>query len=213
MGFLEALSDEDRRLFTGLDTPYRIQQFLDSLPYVGEELNRTPLQILKDRQCYCQDGAIFAALALSQSGFSPHLVDLVPDPALDEDHTLAIYKVNRCYGAIAKSNFAGLRFREPVYRSLRELAMSYFEGFYNINGEKTLRRYTIPLDLSQFDRFDWPTQPAGIDKIITRFCKRKSLPLIDPQTVSQLSRVDRRSYEAGMLGGQFDGVYLPAVGL
>ena len=213
MGFLQELTAQEQNLFQGLNSPHSIQQFLDSLPYVGEKLNRSPLQVLRDGQCHCQDGAIFAALALRQLGFPPLLMDLVPDPALDEDHTLAIYKVNRCYGAIAKSHFVGLRFREPVYRSLRELALSYFEGFYNINGEKTLRGYTIPLDLSQFDPYDWPTSQAGMDKVIARFCKRKSLPLIDPKTVPYLSRVDRRSYEAGMLGSEFDGVYQPAVGL
>jgi hypothetical protein len=213
MKFLEELSEEERSSYLGLNSPYQIQQFLDNLPYIGEKLNRPPLRVLRDRQCHCQDGAIFAALALRNLGFPSILVDLVPDPDLDEDHTLAIYKVNKKYGAIAKSNFVGLRFREPVYHSLRELAMSYFEVFYNINGEKTLRGYTLPLNLSIFDRYEWATQQGGIDRIVDRFCKRKSLPLIDESIIPVLSRVDRRSYEAGMLGSDFDGLYKPAVGL
>ena len=213
MEFLETLPEADRRTFLGLTSPLLIQQYLDNLPYIGEKLNRTPVRILKDRQCHCQDGAIFAALALRHLGFPSVILDLVPDPELDEDHTLAIYKINHCYGAIAKSTFTGLRFREPVYRTMRELAMSYFEGFYNIHGQKTLRGYTLPLNLAMFDRFEWASQQEGIDRIIARFCRRKVVSLLQPGSENLLSTVDRRSFEAGMLGNLTNGIYEPAFGL
>lgn len=213
MDFVEYLTPSEREEWESLDTPLAIQNFLDSLSYVGEERNRSPLNVLRDRQCHCLDGGLFAALALKRLGFPPLIMDLVPEPGKDDDHVLAIYKINDCYGAIAKSNFVGLRFREPVYRSLRELAMSYFEGFYNINGEKTLRGYTRPLNLNRFSHLNWAVDEGDVSKLVSRFYAQKSIPLLRPESIALLSPVDRRSYEAGMLGTNFEGLYRPAVGL
>jgi hypothetical protein len=213
MGFLEKLSDSQKNLIQTFVSPIDIQNYLDSIPYVGEELNRTPQQVLEDRQCHCLDGGLLAAAALRVLGFQPLIMDLVPEPGTDDDHVLAIFKHNQCYGAIAKSNFAGLRYREPVYTSLRELSMSYFEMFYNIEGDKTLRGYTRPFNLTRFDRYDWETTRQGVDFVVERFYKLKSTALLDEDSIRFLSPVDRRSYEAGMLGANYDGVYKPAVGL
>lgn len=213
MEFDSQLEESERDLFERLSTPLEIQNYLDSLPYVGEELNRSPLRVMRDRQCHCLDGGILAALALRKLGYPPLILDLVPEPRLDDDHVLAIFHEGECYGAVAKSNFVGLRFREPVYRSLRELVMSYFEHFYNIDGIKTLRAYTRPLDLARFDRHEWATRESGIEKISDALYRRQPVPVIDPTRAVSLSPVDRRSYEAGMLGTNFDGLYKPAVGL
>jgi hypothetical protein len=183
------------------------------LPYIGEDLNRSPLLVLRDRQCHCLDGGLFAAAALRRLGYPPLILDLVPEPGTDDDHVLAIFKKNNLYGAIAKSNFVGLRFREPVYRSLRELAMSFFEGFYNIDGLKTLRGYSRPLDLTNYDSYQWEISEKGVEVVVERFYSLKSTPLLDEEVVASLSPVDRRSYEAGMLGTNYDGLYKPAVGL
>lgn len=213
MSFESQLTPQELSALRDLDSPLKIQQFLDSIPYVGEDLNRTPLQVMRDRQCHCLDGGLFAAAALTRLGYPPLLLDLVPEPGTDDDHVLALFKHQHGYGAIAKSNFVGLRFREPVYRSLRELAMSYFEGFYNINGEKTLRAYTRPFNLARYDSLNWTTDPAGVNVVVDRFYRLASIPLLNPQSIADLSPVDRRSYEAGMLGTNYDGLYKPAVGL
>lgn len=199
-------------LFRQLETPPAIQAYLDSLPYVGEELNRSPLQVMRDRQCHCLDGALLAALALEQLGFAARIIDLVPEPGTDDDHVLAIFQINGCYGAIAKSNFVGLRYREPIYRSLRELAMSYFEVFFNIHGQKTLRAYTRPLNLARFDRFDWRATETGVEKVVNALYSLKPVALIDATQAVNLSNIDKRSYEAGMLGTNIEGLYKPTQG-
>jgi len=213
MDFENHLSKTELELVETLTSPLEIQNYLDSLPYVGEELNRSPLMVIRDRQCHCLDGGILAALALRRLGYPPLILDLVPEPNTDDDHVLTIFNRNGCYGAVAKSNFVGLRYREPVYRSLRELVMSYFEQFYNIDGIKTLRGYTRPLDLSRFDRFEWATRETGVGKIVKALYRRQPIPVIDSTQVASLSPVDRRSYEAGMLGVNYEGLYKPAVGL
>ena len=134
MPFESNLDDANRKIWFSLTTPFEIQMYLDSLPYMHEDLDRCPLRVMEDMQCHCLDGGMLAAAALRRIGFPPLLLDLVPAPGLDDDHVLAVFKVNGKFGAVAKSNFAGLRFREPVYRSLRELAMSYFEAFFNVDG-------------------------------------------------------------------------------
>ena len=199
-------------LFRQLKTPPDIQLYLDSLPYIGEELNRSPLRVMRDRQCHCLDGALLAALALEQLGFAARIIDLVPEPETDDDHVLAIFQINDYYGAVAKSNFVGLRYREPIYRSLRELAMSYFEVFFNIKGQKTLRAYTRPLNLAHYDRFDWQATETGVEKVVHALYSLKPVALVDAAQIAGLSLVDKRSYEAGMLGTNLDGLYKPAQG-
>lgn len=207
--FMEALSKPNQKLFCSLNNPLQIQQYLDSIPYVGEERDRSPLSVMEDRQCHCLDGGMLASLALSRIGFGAWVMDLVQAPGLDDDHVLAIYVVNGKYGAVAKSNFTGLRYREPVYRSLRELAMSYFDVFFNVDGVKTLRGYTRPMNLNRYDHFHWQTDEAGVKKVVARLYRSAMIPLITPQEAAGLARVDQRSYDAGMLGVNADGLYRP----
>ncbi len=134
---------------------------------------------------------------------------MFPDPGTDDDHVLAIYTRDGCYGAVAKSNFAGLRSREPIYRSLRELVMSYFELFFNVDGDKTLRNYTRPANLAAFDRFNWLWSDSGVDRIERRLLSLKRTPLLTPSMVQALAKMDSLTYQAGMLGVNPDGLYKP----
>lgn len=199
--------DDLRSLFAGFTSPFDIQQYLDRFPYRAEELNRSPLRIMRDQQGHCLDGGIFAAAALRHLGYPPLIVDLIPELNTDDDHVLAIYKIRGLYGSVAKSNFAGLRFREPIYRSLRELTMSYFESFYNSRKQKTLRGYTRPLNLSQFDQYNWLEDERGIEKISDRLYKLKCIPIITDEAAASLNLVDQRSYESGMHGTDPDGLF------
>lgn len=144
------------------------------------------------------EGALFAAAALRQLGFPPLLLDL--EAVRDTDHVLAIFRVNGCWGAIGKSNFSGLRFREPVYRTLRDLAMSYFEHYYNLRGEKTLRGYSRPVNLSRFDNIGWMTAEENLWAIPRHLCDIPHAPLLSEAQVRGLSRMDRRLFAAGRLG-------------
>jgi hypothetical protein len=208
MSTLESfLTTEQRAAFSSLDTPYKIQAFLDDLPYVGENRNRSPLGVIHDGQCHCYDGALLAAAALRRIGYPPQVIDLWPEPGTDDDHVLAIYQVNQHWGALAKSNFAGLRFREPVYRSLRELVMSFFENFFNMDGVKTLRTYTVPLNLRRYDAQNWETEEAAVDRIEKHLHRLRTFPVITPQMAANLSPVDQRTYQAGMFGTNPEGLF------
>jgi len=203
------LDDEQRVLWAGLTSPAKVQTLLDNIPYAPEDTNRSPLRVLRERRAHCLDGGLFAAAALRQLGHPPVIVDLLPEEGADDDHVLAIYKYNGYYGAVAKSNFVGLRFRDPVYRTLRELVMSYFEVFFNVHGEKTLRAYTSPLNLNRYDPQEWLWNDAAADAIEVRLKTLRRIPLVTPSMVVSLSPVDARSYEAGMLGANPDGLYIP----
>lgn len=206
---LDALDETQRQLFLDLKTPFQIQAFLDSIPYVGEDLNRSPLRVMRDRQSHCLDGGLFAAAALRQIGYRPLILDLVPEPGTDDDHVLAIFEQDGLYGALAKSNFVGLRYREPIYRSLRELAMSYFEFFFNINGEKTMRAYTRPLNLGRYDRYDWLCSESGVEKVVKRFYVLRGIPVLSAHSVAGLMHVDQRTYDGGLVGVNYDGLFKP----
>lgn len=193
--------------FNSLKTPHAIQEYLDSLPYLAEELDRSPLRVMQDGQCHCLDGGIFAALALAHIGFPALILDLVPQPHMDDDHVLAIFKINGLWSAIAKSNYANLRYREPVYRSLRELAMSYFEHFFNAQHEKTLRAYTRPMDLATFRPYDWMWDEEALKALTKKFYGKKPIPLIKPKSAADLSPVDERAYKSGTLGTDPDWIF------
>lgn len=213
MDFITKLDEIEKNLDLAFKTPMDIQAYLDSIPYIGEDVTRSPLDVMQVGHCHCLDGGLFAAAALRRLGYPPLIMDLVPEPGTDDDHVLAIFKFNNCYGAVAKSNFAGLRYREPVYKSLRELSISYFEMFYNIDGYKTLRGFTRPMNLANYDKINWETTQSGVDKVVKRFYRLKWTPLLDEKCIRFLSPVDRRTYESGMLGSNYDGIYKPAVGL
>jgi hypothetical protein len=197
---------EEARL-AALDSPFAIQGFLDSIPYSDEKIYRCPRRVLRDGKAHCFDGAVFAAAALRRLGHRPLLLD--QRAVRDDDHVIALFRVRGCWGAVAKSNFVGLRFREPVYRTLRELVMSYFEVFFNVEGEKTLRAYSLPVRLGRFDRLRWESEDAAMDAIADRLEAVRHVPLLTPEMEDGLSPMDLRSMEAGMLGINEAGLYRP----
>ena len=207
--FEEQLDPSEKNLLKSLSTPFLIQSFLDSIPYSAENADRCPVQVLQDRKAHCLDGALFAAACLRRLGYPPLVVDLLPEPGTDDDHVLAIFKINGYFGAIAKSNYVGLRFREAVYRNLHELVLSYFEQFFNVNRQKTLRAYTRPVNLSNFDRLDWTWKSNRLSDIEQYFTRIKRHPILTPAMIDQLSPVDVRSFESGLIGSLPEGLYQP----
>jgi hypothetical protein len=203
------LNQEQLLLLASLDQPHRIQAFLDEIPYSAEDRNRSPLNVIQDRQAHCLDGALFAALALRRLNDPPLVMELFPDPGMDDDHVLAIFRRHGRLGAIAKSNFVGIRYREPVYRSLRELAMSYFDDYFNSNGVRTLRYYTRPLNLIVYDRLEWMVSDSGVDAVERRLLKLSRIPLFTPEMAASLAPVDPLTYKAGMLNVNYAGLYKP----
>lgn len=198
--FQSHLPSDLRAHFLQLKTPFAVQEYLDSMPYIGEERDRSPLNVMVDGQCHCLDGGFLAALALWQIGFKPLLIDLVPDPDMDDDHVLALYRLDGYWGAVAKSNYVNLGFREPVYRNLRELVMTYFEHYCSVNQEKTLRGYTRPFDVSRYTRLNWAWDEDGAKRLYHKhFYGRKAIPLLSKRAAKRLHPLTERAYTAETL--------------
>ncbi len=201
----EDWSPGERALLRRLRNPAGVQAYLDGLAYRAEEKAACPRNVLRERRAHCFDGALFAAAALRELGHPPLLLDMWADR--DDDHVLAIYRADGCYGAVAKSNFVGLRFREPIYRTLRELVLSYFESYFNLEGEKTLRAYSGLLHLGPFDRLRWMFRDDPLPAISDRLDALRHHPILTPRMKRRLTPVDARSLKAGMLGTSLAGVY------
>jgi hypothetical protein len=192
-------SPKELRILRSLRTPARIQRFLDDMPYHHAKTAWSPRLVLQHRTAHCLEGALFAAAALRVNGFPPLVWDL--ESVRDDDHVLAVFQVGRHWGAIGKSNFAGLRYREPVYRSLRELAMSYFDSYFNLLGERTLRAFaTRPVNLKKFDSRDWMTTEEDLWYIAEHLCEIPHTKVLSPAMEKRLSRIGARNLAAGKVG-------------
>jgi hypothetical protein len=197
----DTFSASERAVFRQLRSPEKIQRFLDDLAYnkePGGPSCRSPRRVLRDRTAHCMEGALFGAAALRSLGHPPLLLDL--EAVRDDDHVLAIFQLRGCWGALAKSNYSGLRYREPVYRTLRELVMSYFEHYYNLRREKTLRNYSRPVNLRRFDTIGWMTAEEDVWPVPEYLCTIGHTPLLSPRVVRTLGRVDARLFAAGLVG-------------
>ena len=192
------LSPEHYRALRALNTPAKIQNFIDALTYQYADTAGSPQRVLGERKGHCLEGALLAAAALRVNGYPPLLVDL--EAVHDDDHVLAVYRQGKLWGSIAKSNFAGLRFRAPVYRTLRELALSYFDHYYNLRGERTLRAYSVPVNLARLDRLHWMTAEDDVWCVPEALIAARHYPLFPHKVAQTLPRLDRRSFEAGMHG-------------
>lgn len=197
----------ERRVLDRLRTPERVQQFLDSIPYNDESTCRSPRRVLRDRKAHCMEGALLAAAAMEHHGRPPAILDLRAAPGRDDDHVLTVFRSGPHFGAVAKSNFTGLRYRCPVYRSLRELAMSYFEDYFNLEGERTLREYSRLLVLKEDDFPGWQTAVRDLDEIGERLDAIRHFPVLTPSMAARLGKVDRRRYDAGLMGANAKGLF------
>lgn len=198
---------EEIAFFKKLSDPDKIQRFLDTLEYNPNYECRSPRWVIKKMSAHCFEGAIFAAAALELIGYKPLLVDM--KAYNDDDHVIAIFKEEGCWGAVAKSNFTTLRFREPVYRSIRELVMSYFDFFYNLLGEKTLRSYSLPLDLTMFNHLKWTTTDDDLEYIGNKIESLHHFDLVTPEMIRKLNLVTESTLKAGLMGSNQAGLFKP----
>jgi hypothetical protein len=198
MSRLSEFTPAELRQLRALKTPLGVQRFLDTMPYHLAGTAWSPRKVLLEKTAHCLEGAIFAAAALRVLGFPPLILDLEADQ--DTDHVLAVFKLRGHWGAVAKSNFVGCRYREPVYRTLRELALSYFNIYFNLRGERTLRRYSQPVDLARFDRRGWMTSEKDIWFIAEYLCDIPHHSLLKRGLEKHLTRVDRRTWDSEMVG-------------
>ena len=195
---MDAFTPGELRRLRSLKTPQGIQRFLDDMPYHLGTTAWSPRRVLKERTSHCLEGAIFAAAALRAIGFPPLVVDLEAEN--DTDHVIAVFKQRGHWGAVAKSNYTGCRYREPIHRSIRELAISYFDVYFNLRGERTLRTYSRPIDLRRFDDRGWMTSARDVWFIPEYLLGVSHTPLLRPGMAKKLVRVARRDLDAGLVG-------------
>jgi hypothetical protein len=194
--FLKTLSDPDK-----------IQGFLDSIDYNPVYECRSPRWVMRKKSAHCFEGALFSAAALQFIGYKPLIVDM--KAFNDDDHVIAVFKEVGHWGAVAKSNFTSLRYREPVYRSLRELVMSYFDFFFNTERDKSLRSYSVPLDLSIYNSLHWETTDEDLEYIGDKLEKIKHYPLVDKIMIGKLKKASETMLKAGLLGSNAEGLFKP----
>jgi len=189
-----------------LRKPSDIQTFLNSLKYRETGGAMSPLVVERTRAANCFDGAVYAAAALETLGFLPRIVDM--SAKNDDDHVIAVYRSGG-WGAVAMSNTTMLRSREPVYRSLRELVLSYFDGYFNIYGYKSLRSYSAPVNLCRFDSLSWRTTEEWLDPIEAYLQKVRHYPVITRKMERSLSKADPIVLRACFLNSNRKGLYRP----
>lgn len=193
--------------FRGFKKPNQIQKFLNEIPYDAETGTSSPKIVSRQRKANCFEGALFGAAALRILGHKPLIVDIIAEN--DDDHVIAIFKQNNCFGAVAKSNTTVLRYREPVYRTLRELVMSYFDFYFNIDGDKSMRSYSNPVNLSRFDRQNWMTTEENLDFIGDYLNEIEHNKILSTKQIHSLSRADNDLVKLCFDGAVENGVYKP----
>ena len=193
------LHNNELHILRTLSSPEKIQDFLDSLPMNFEKHGETymsPRRVLRERTAPCMEGAMLAAVALRLQGRKPLVMDLKVTDA-DDDHVVAVFRNFGCYGAISKTNHGTVRFRDPVYKTLRELAMSYFHEYTAPNGEKILRSYSRTVDLSRFDDRGWMTAEENLHYIPEYIDQVRHYPVATKAQIKTLRRADAMERKIG----------------
>jgi len=188
-----------------LRTPEKIQDFLDQLPYRCEDGHLCARAALRDKRAHCFDGSLLAATCLLNSDYEPFLIDLCAHD--DDDHMLCAFRWRGYWGAVAKSNFPGLRYREPIFRTPRELVLSYFEFYFNMGRGKSLRRYSRPFRLPPLHRLDWQCDDSTGDALVELLSAAPHYDILTRHGVKALRDVDKRLYHSQLLGVNRKGVY------
>ena len=202
---MTAWTNTELRLLRRLDTPMKVQLYLNGLGYDAVPGTASPRRVMRERKANCFEGALLAAAALREQSRPPLVMDMRAEN--DDDHVIAVFREGGRWGAVAKSNFTGIRFREPVYKTIRELVMSYFDFFFNSLGEKTLREYSRPMSLRRFDRDDWMTTEGDISDIGDVLDAMKHYKILTPGQVRRLEPVDKDVFRAGLLVAKKSGLY------
>jgi hypothetical protein len=198
---MPAMSDftpGELRKLRALKTPYGVQRFLDAMPYHLATTAWSPRRVLSERTAHCLEAAIFGAAALRVIGHPPLLLDL--EAVNDTDHVIAVFQERKHWGGIAKSNYAFLEFREPIYRTLRELALSFFPAYFNLRGDRTLRTFSRPVDLTRFDSRAWMTSEKDVWFIPEYLLTIPHTQLVRPAIAKGLHRMGKRDFRAGLFG-------------
>jgi len=195
------LDKKETKILKSLNTPGKIQDFLNEIPINFEKEGDTcmsPRMVLKNKKAHCVEGAMLAAAALRMNGEKPLLVDLEATKK-DFDHVICVFKRDGKWGCVSKTNHAVLRYREPIYKSIRELIMSFFHEYFDDDGKKNLRSYSLPIDLSRFDHLNWVASEEDVWFIPEYLAKVRHFPILTRSHISGLRKADDIEIEAGNL--------------
>lgn len=201
---MPAFSKKEISLFKKLNTPTKVQGFLNQIPFNFEnekgykrETLRSPLFTLRHNSAHCFEGALLGAYVLSQHGFKPYIIYL-KSARKDFDHVIVPFKVRGYWGALSKTNHVVLRYREPIYKNIRELVMSYFHEYFLDNGEKTLRQYSALLNLNSFEK-NWATLSGDLWGIDNALDKLKHYEIVPKHYMKKLRNADWIEIQAGKM--------------
>ncbi len=201
---MQKFNSKQIKLFKKVNTPAKIQDFINTIPINFEENGNTcmsPFSVMKHKKAHCIEGAMLSAYILSLHGHKPLIIDLKVSVKnhKDFDHTVALFKIDGYWGAISKTNHAVLRYREPIYRTLRELALSYFHEYFTNDGKKNLRTYSIPLNLNKFKKRNWIYDEKDVWYIPIALDESKHYSLINKKQIKKLRKADNIEIESGKL--------------
>ncbi|HLF33317.1 MAG TPA: hypothetical protein VI583_03710 [Cyclobacteriaceae bacterium] len=188
-----------------IDSPHKIQLFLDDIEYNSVIECQSPRWVIRKKRAHCFEGALFAAACLKFHGGKPLIIDLKAEN--DDDHVIAVYKFKNNWGAIAKSNFTTLRFREPVYRTIRELVMSYFDFYFNLDGIKSLRSYSLPVNVDRMNIPGWAITDTDLDPLGHQLNSFRHFPVIRSAGIKKLSLATASLMKSSLLGSNPAGLY------
>ena len=195
------LNKKELDMLKKLDTPKKIQNFLNKIPMnfdYRKDTCMSPRMVLRKNRCHCIEGAVLAALCLMLNGKPPLILDLEANKK-DYDHVIAVFKEEGKWGAISKTNHSVLRYRDPVYNSIRELVMSYFHEYFNDSGRKTLRSFSLPVNLSRFDKLGWMNSEEDLDYILDYLDKVKHYSILNKKQIHSLRKADEIEIKGGKL--------------
>lgn len=195
------LDERELEILKALNTPKKIQDFLNKMPINFEENGDTcmsPRMVLRNNKAHCIEGAMLAAVALRLNGEKPLIVDMTASKD-DFDHVICVFNRDGMWGCISKTNHAVLRYREPIYKTIRELVMSFFHEYSDDNGKKTLRSYSLPVDLSRFDSLNWMASEEDVWFVPDYLVKVKHFPILNLSQIRGLRKADELEIKAGKL--------------
>ncbi|HEY0220636.1 MAG TPA: hypothetical protein VGC58_00230 [Candidatus Paceibacterota bacterium] len=193
-------SKEEVKLFRRLNTPAKIQDYLNFTPFNFEDGWGTclsPRRAIRQNRADCIEGALLASAALEFHGYEPLVVDLrsLKKP-YDYDHVIAVFRKDGFWGAISKTNHSVLRYREPIYKNMRELVMSYFHEYFLGSGQKTLREYSLPFNLNYFNKVNWRTSEKNLSEIMVHLDKIKHFKILNKSQEKNLRKADKIEIES-----------------
>ena len=188
-------TEKEIKLFKKLNSPHKIQNYINSLHFNFDEKwssCMSPRKVIEQKKADCIEGALLASAILEFHGYKPIILDLrsLKKP-YDYDHVVAIFKSGKYFGAISKTNHAVLRYREPVYKNIREIVMSYFNEYFLGNGQKTLREYSVPVNMNYFNKINWRTTESSLSEVMTHLDKVRHIKILNSNQIKNLRKADK----------------------